>query len=360
MTEKPNWDLLAQKLLDDAEFDELLSVGLEPVSPPDDFTERVMAAIAAEEAPAAKPKLIRFPFRRFAAGLGTCAAALALFFGISSATDNAGPSGILSDKPLQLAMNPTVTPQAAEDSLPAPAAAQTPAGDLALPAASTAEPAPADSPNAAPEEQAVTPPQVMDGEFILPRTAYGTETGAAISARMLASVEGTRLYLPGFAGKNAVFYTEDDSYVYSWRVDLASPSEPQVSMIAAKSDLADASVMLQHNAAPIESTSLITSPDKAMLAQNSVDGIWISLLEGDVFRLTEEGNGKLLLWSPDSSKLVFTNDEGALFVGYPLERRIYQLAAGTVTDACWSDDGKTLLYITNDGRQDALYIVSVY
>lgn len=364
MAEKANWDMLKQNLLDDEKFDEWLSASLKPVSPPEDFSARVMAAIAAEPAPAMPAKVVRFPLRRVSAGLGACAAALLLFAGVSLSAGGDAPTLDLTNKPVQLAAEPAITmpdtttdqpfeitPVQPEDPLTGETPAET------LPPVRTA-----DNTEPTVNEPTVTEPtpEVKDGELILPRTAYGTEASGSLSTRMVAAVEGNKLYQPSFAGKNAVFNTADDVNVYSWRVDLANPSEPQVSMIAAQSDLADASAMLQNTTRTIDATSLVTSPDKTMLAQNSADGIWISLLDGDVFQLTQEGNGNLLAWSPDSSKLVFTNANGALFVGYPLERRIYQLAEGNVKDICWNSDNKTLIYIATEGDQDALYIVELY
>lgn len=204
------------------------------------------------------------------------------------------------------------------------------------------------------------PLPVQSDKLVLPRTAYGTETEGTLAKRLLATVEGNRIYQPSFAGKNVVFTTADDTNVYAWRVDLTNPSEPQLAAMTEWAALPNPDEALQSAAPQVEATTLVTSPDKTMIAQNSADGLWISLLDGDVFRLTQEGNGKLLAWSPDSAKVVFTNADGALFVGYPFEQRIYQLADGGVKDVCWHSNNKTLLYVADDGDNDALYIVETY
>lgn len=354
----PDWDMLQKSLLDDDTFDALLSASLKPVLPPEDFSARVMAAVAAQPAPAAKPaKVIHFGWRRFAAGLGTCAAAVALFVGVTAGGIGDDPAALLTAKPVQVAYNVTPAITAPTEKTVKPVQ-PTPGKPV-----KTTTPDTTNTPTAvqqAPTEAPKAELPVQSSELILPRTAYGTTTEGTLATRLLATVEGNKLYQPAFAGKNAVFNTSDGTNVYAWRVELANPSEPQVSSMVAIQDVADASSMLQNTTPTVDATTVVESPDKTMLAQNSADGIWVSLLDGDVFKLTTESSGKLLVWSPDSSKLVFTNSNGALFVGYPLERRIYQLADGGVKDVCWHSNNKTLLYITDNDGADALYIIETY
>ena len=360
-------DRLNQALSDDA-FEELLKASLKPVEPPCDFSSRVMNAIATEQPAQASPKLIRFPFRRFALGAASCAAALLLF--VAVAAPSADQPAVPAAKPLQIAEQPLFTapePDKAEQSVQTPETTasrepdttntsdapvmQTPAADIMTTPEQT-EPTPVSDQE--------PPAEVQDGELILPRTAYGIEMKDSLATRLVAEVENSHIYQPGFADKNAVFYTADNVNVYSWRVDLANAGEPQASVQAAKSDLPGVTQLLTSTTAPVDSTTLVTSPDSTMLAQNSTAGVWISLLDGDVFQLTSESGGNILAWSPDSSKLLFTNNEGNLFLGYPLEQRIYQISDQNVKDVCWSTDNKTLLYVAGNDTQDALYIVTVY
>lgn len=371
MTDKPNRHMSKQDLLnclnDDALFDNLLIDSLQPVSPPEDFSARVMFAIA-EESAARPAKVIQFPWRRFVAGLSTCAAAFALFIGVSAVNPVENPAVLLAEKPAQFSeeftpaiaaptektVQPTVQAEAPEKS-------QAPADSKPVEATKPADKAAEASPNHTTEGTSeVAPLPVKSDEFVLPRAAYGTETEGTLSTRLLATIEGNHLYQPSMAGKNAVFNTADDEFVYSWRVNVANPSEPECSAMAAWSDLPAPKEVLQNTTPTVETTTLVPSPDKTMLAQNSADGVWVSLLDGDVFKLTGEGKGSLLAWSPDSSKLVFTNADGALFVGYPFEKRIYQLADSNVKDVCWHSDNKTLLYVTAGASEDALYIVETY
>lgn len=361
---------LQQALSDDAAFEELLKASLTPVEPPCDFSGRVMNAIAHGQPANTPARVIRFPFRRWALGAASCAAALLLF--VAVAASPADQLAIPTAKPLQTAEQPLFSaPELTQAEQPTPG---TPApteinepdtSDTPEPAAPTGPDTPAAV--TGPEVTAPQPtvdaepqPEVSDGELILPRTAYGTERQGSLATRLVAEIENSRIYQPGFADKNAVFYTADDVNVYSWKVDLTNPSEPQATVQAAKSDLPGLAQLLTAAAAPVDGTTLVASPDKTMLAQNSADGVWISLLDGDVFQLTAESGGKILVWSPDSSKLLFTNAEGSLFLGYPLEQRIYQISDQNVKDVCWGSDNKTLLYVAENAAQDALYIVTVY
>ncbi len=354
MAKKPD-ERLMQALADDDAFDALLQASLAPVDPPCDLSDRVMRAVAQEPAPELPAKVLRFPFRRFALGAAASAAALLLF--VAVAAPPADQPGVLTTKPLQLAAEPLLNmtfPVQPAETTPAPAEQTAPA-QAAEPAQPDNEPA-NDAPAAPAEPQAVS----HEGELILPRAAFGTETEGSIEARLVAEVAGSRIYQPGFADDYAVFYTADDVNVYSWRANLKNPSEPQTSVQMAQNELTDMAALSSTVYQPVNANTVVTSPDQTMLAQNSRDGLWVSLLDGDVFHLTDEGGGNILAWAPDSSRLLFTNAEGQLFLGYPLEQRIYKITSQSVKDVCWSSDNKTLLYVVAGENEDALYTVRAY
>ncbi len=346
-------DDLDDALFADDEFDRWLTANLSPIQPPENFSQRVMTAIREETA--AKPaKVISFPLRRWAAAFGACAAALLLFVAVSAPQPQDNLSRPLLDKPLQLALEPQIS-QPQQPTLPSEIIVAD-NKETNLPAKQT-EAKPVTAQNV--PDDVIPEQEVQDGELILPRSAYGTQTQSTLSARMVATVENSVIYQPTLTAEKALFYTTDTDNIYSWHVDLDNPSEPQVSLIVERNDFQEFSSLLVNTTAPINNTTLVNSPDKTMIAQNSDDGLWISLLEGEVYKLTTEGNGKLLAWSPDSSKLLFSNAGGTLFVGYPLERRIYQLAE-QVKDVCWGADNQTVLYVINNGTQDELYVVKTY
>ncbi len=388
-----NIEIWSDELWSDEEFEKLLQSTLSAIQPPEDFSAKVMAAVAQEAKPeklqkeqekAAPAKVIRFPMRRIAASLGACAAALLLFVSVSSLpADQSEPTAqSLLNKPLQVAEEPLLNQPAAgittendanSTAEPVNAVTNTQTPDTSnrtvannssqgtsASAASNKENSNQANSNSNPSSNQQTTNQVDNGELLLPRAAYGTESQGTLSTRLLATVENSRIYQPSVNNRSttASFYTADAENVYSWRVVLTDPSQPEISLIADRTEQ-DVSLLLTSAAANCDSTTIVTSPDKTIMAQNSSDGIWISLNEGDVYKLTAESGGNLLVWSSDSSKLLFTNSEGALFLGYPLEKRIYQITDMNVKDVCISADNKTVLFVTSDDTQDFLYIVEV-
>lgn len=354
--------------MDDDSFEQLLRDSLATVQPPSDFSGRVMAAIQQEtiqqQAAAAPARVIRFPLRRIFAGTGAAAAAILLF---AAATVMPGDTtGISLAKPLQLAAEPIwQAPTAVPEVIPAAPPAATPRQEPPATAARPAQAAPAPAQvtttpvqTTAPVEMDLPPEPTQRGELALPRAAYGTQTEGMLSTRMLASVAGSSIHTPDISSRNtsAAFQTVDGSNVYSWRVDLQDGSEPQIAIITELEPGATPDCPATTH--PCDSTTIVESPDGMMWAQNADGadkGIWIAFKEGEVYRLTIEGGGNLLLWSNDSARLIFTNSEGQLFVGYPLEKRIYQITDLQVKDICLGSDNKTLLFIATEDGQDTLY-----
>ncbi len=347
--------------LDDDRFEQLLRDSLASVQPPSDFSGRVMHAIQ-QEAITPPAKVVRFPLRRVFVGTGICAAAMLLFAAVSVLPDDV--AGISLNKPLQTAAEPfwqaPTVQQPVDDTTPAtPAEITTPAPTQTEPIVRADRPTrPVEAAPPTEVEQDLTDMPTQSGELILPRAAYGTRTEGTLSTRMLASVEGSAIHTPDISSKNssAAFQTVDGDNVYSWRVDLASGSEPQVVIVTELED--GVTPDCPATTAPCDSTTLVESPDGMMWAQNATGedkGIWIALKEGEVYQLTEEGGGSLLLWSADSARLLFTNAEGQLFVGYPLEKRIYQITGLSVKDICLGSDNRTLLFVATENGQDALY-----
>lgn len=382
----------------DEEFDLLLQQSLSAIQPPADFSDRVMAAIRQEAAPAAaeiiplaEPKRKRRFCTAFWPALGTIAASLVLFWaalgplGTGTPDDNSGAlklqTAMQSDvriaaiEPLaKIPQNGTAQPSEVTETSPAtqpdkatePVNATQPndtaqssgadqSGDATQPT-QTSEPT---QPNETAQEPIIDEPGA--GELILPRAAFGTEAQGTLAVRLLAEVENSQIYTPTInrRGSVATFYTADEENVYSWRVNLSTADSPEVSVVTSRSSIDDIGSMLSKTTEPCDATTLVTSPDSTIIAQNSPDGLWISLAEGEVYSLANEAGGSLLAWSPDSSKLLFTNSQGQLFIGYPLEKRIYQITDMSVEDVCWSTDNQTIIFLTTNNGQSALYIAEL-
>ncbi len=386
----------------DEDFELLLQQSLSAIQPPADFSNRVMAAVHQEAAkakvvplaPATSAKKRRFG-PSFWPGLGTIAASLALFLWTALALpgDNANAPGVLPSiggNRIQVAeLNLLAKPQLPDTTAPKQAADAQQTVEQTANANQTEEPAQlpreaeqpgaaqtpgnADQPNPAvqptnavnPDEQNTpTAPEDNEsgaGELILPRAAFGTEAQGTLAVRLLAEVPESRIYTPAInrRGSMASFYTADEENVYSWRVSLSTADSPEIALVTSRSSIDDMDSLLVKTTAPCDATTLVPSPDNTIIAQNSPDGLWISLAEGEVYSLSEEAGGSLLAWSPDSSKLLFTNSQGQLFMGYPLEKRIYQITDLSVEDVCWSTDNQTIIFLATNNGQNALYIADL-
>ena len=384
----------------DEEFELLLQQSLSAIQPPADFSNRVMAAIRQERAEAKTAEIIPLPQvqtaakakvqankRRFGLsfwpGLGTIAASLLLFVwaGVALPDAEAGTP----DSMLQQASHVQV---AEIDSLPkisqviSPKSVEVNEPSNEPLAGEVTEPVNAVQPEQTPEltqpeeilannelefgnsEPAIEEPGIYEsgaGELILPRAAFGTEASGTLSVRLLAEVENSQIYTPTInrRGSVASFYTADEENVYSWRVNLSTADSPEISVITSRSSIDDIGSILSKTTEPCKATTLVTSPDGTIIAQNGSDGVWIALDEGEIYSLSDESGGSLLAWSPDSSKLLFTNSQGQLFIGYPLEKRIYQVTDMFVEDVCWSTDNQTIIYLAKKGSQNALYIAEL-
>ena len=61
--------------------------------------------------------------------------------------------------------------------------------------------------------------------------------------------------------------------------------------------------------------------------------------------LCKEGGGDILAWAPNSSKFVFTDADGKLYIAYPIEKRIVlAYEDGQVKDVAWGSDSATLVF----------------
>lgn len=382
----------------DEEFELLLQQSLSAIQPPADFSNRVMAAVHQEAAAAKVVPLVPAKKRRFAPslwpGVGAIAASLALFLWAALALpgDNAEAPGALpgiggnvqvaATNPLPKPQLPELAPKQNADAQPTaeqtananqteeptgqaeqlPRTAEQPV-DNQTPGNAN-QPSPAPQPVNADEPTGLAAPESNEsgaGELILPRAAFGTEAQGTLSVRLLAEVPESQIYTPAInrRGSMASFYTVDEENVYSWRVSLSTADSPEVTLVTSRSSIDDMGSMLAKTTEPCDATTLVSSPDNTIIAQNSPDGLWISLAEGEVYSLSEEAGGSLLAWSPDSSKLLFTNSQGQLFMGYPLEKRIYQITDMFVEDVCWSTDNQTIIFLATNNGQSALYIAEL-
>ena len=101
----------------------------------------------------------------------------------------------------------------------------------------------------------------------------------------------------------------------------------------------------------------------AMNQRGNATGVWIANVgtESTPWRLCGEGGGKLLAWAPNSSKLLFTDNEDKLYVGYPTEKRIFIVTEHAVKDIVWGKDSKTVVLVVQEPGKahTSLYTVQI-
>ena len=197
---------------------------------------------------------------------------------------------------------------------------------------------------------------------VLPKPSYGTETTGTLNQRLLAAYDKESVYMPSVSldNKTVSYYTKINDKFYLWKCNLETAAEP-----VCEGAVTDTNFKLKNTTPVYSVNTTVFSPDMTMLSMNARGdnaGVWVSnlLSNGTLSRITTEGGGDLLAWAPNSSKFVYTNSEGDLYVAYPIEKRIVLLFEGNVKDVAWSSDNKTLV-LTNqeENEQLSLYTIQV-
>ncbi len=378
--------------MDDMAFESFLAENLSSVEAPKDLHSRIMSEVAQEMAePAKKAAIFTFPSRRLVTGFGTCAAAVALVFGVGLIGDdveqvlNPVAPEIVIDKPEVSdeadvdVVAPEVDPEEVVD---LPEADVPEADDVVAPVvtddvevAETVEPAVDEViENEVVDGDVVDDTTVNDvvdateqtGDVVMPTAAYGTEATGAVAVRMVAAVDDADAYAPiiNDKGSKVLFYTEEDDNLYQWQCDITSVSEPTAMLVAedASEELCDE--VLVNTTAVNTMNTIVFSPDNTWIAINSrgdQQGVWLSANSGkDLWQLCVEGGGDLLAWAPNSSKFLFTDAEGKLYAAYPVEQRIFLVSDLEVTDIVWGSNSTTAVFVANsDGEYNAVYTVEI-
>ncbi|MGI5824297.1 MAG: zf-HC2 domain-containing protein [Bacillota bacterium] len=199
-------------------------------------------------------------------------------------------------------------------------------------------------------------------EIILPTPSYGTETTGTLNQRLVAAYDSESIYMPSVSldNKTVSYYTKIGDKIYLWKGNLEKADEPK-----SVGPVTDSKFELKNTTETYSVNTSIFSPDMSMLSMNargSSNGVWISNLMGSstLSKLCDEGGGDILAWSPNSSKFVFTNEKGNLFVAYPIEKRIVSVYEGNIKDVAWGSDNKTLVFTNlEDNKQLSLYTVQI-
>lgn len=377
------------------------------VEPPAGFAASVMAAlppvsVTTSESDIATAKVI--PFRKrfpWAARLGTAAAAAAIVIGVAVANPFSDGQVV---QPLPVTPeNPNisvgeVTPPLTESEMPVPGDSNETShnGDTMTPSNEnqSIEVAPSDGTTTqqsldTPEQQPfvtnqpsesdtstqqpteIPPTQEnnttedttrnepgVSGEISLPKAAYGTVGIGRFETRLIAAHEGVDVLSPMVNAKTNIanYYVEVDGKIQLWQVNIDDCSEP--TFVAAFDNMADvqssaevASATKIPAALSEEESFSAFSPDGSMVATTITGeeepGLWLASISNtdEPQRLFDKQCGKILSWAPNSGKIVFTDHQGCLYVGYPAEDLVFPVATGTVSQVIWLDRGNTIVFV---------------
>ena len=385
----------AALLQDMTELAGLLSTRLKAVEAPAGFAQDVMAALPQLPAKrAAGFKVFRPAWQRW--GVVAAAAALLLAAGLNGLWpgqpgetppiihENPAPIVAADPGPGPLVQPPVVVGdiKPAPVSVPAPDDPTQASGNTEEVAVDPTEPVDDDPPPAA-EIPNLPPGQVVaetgEGEIVdepfeggldLPASAFSlAQPGGMFSLTVLAAYEDCDAILPSFNGDGLVnFYTKYKNKIYKWAQTVDAEAEPEyVDQVTALPALADLTGSMDESGTAGFSYISALSPDKRYTAVNcsgEQPGIWLyknvmlpeATPEASGQALPEQaqpnagleisaaGGGKVLSWSPDGNKLLYTDNAGKLFAYYIYERNVQPLFGGTVTCASWAKDSKTVVF----------------
>ena len=198
----------------------------------------------------------------------------------------------------------------------------------------------------------------VSGEISLPKAAYGTVGVGRFEMRLIAAHEGVDVLSPMVNEKTNIanYYVEVDDKIQLWQVNINDCSEP--TFVAAFDNLADAqsstevASATQIPAALSEEESFSAfSPDGSMVATTVTGeeepGLWLASISNtdEPTRLFDKQCGTILSWAPNSGKIVFTDHQGCLYVGYPAEELVFPVATGTASQVIWLDRGNTIVFV---------------
>jgi len=387
----------------------LLTKRLKAVEPPAGFSRAVMAALPGSSIkPASRPKVRRRPiWWRF----GTVAAAAALLLavglhniglsqpGVEPTNPRQDPSRIVAvDNP-----NPNFNPVDSSntgvnpiDPLPNPSnndptqipsntgdVADEPTGD------STVKEPPVDQPinNG---EPAVgidddNPPFVAAMDLPRPANRLLPSTEGVFALAVLAVYEDCDAILPSFNEAGEVeFYTKYKNKIHKWTQSLGAEEDAKcLEEVKTLPTLPEIMGNVEGSAAANFSRVTAVAPDGRYIAVNQAGeqpGIWLHKKRAATVddsaeqlgqaeqeqlepgqQISTAGGGKILCWSPDSNKLIYTDDAGKLFVYHFFEKKTQPLYNGAVTCASWAKDSKTVVFSGKMDNKDnsAIYTIIV-
>lgn len=309
-------------LRDLSRLDSLLSAELTEVDPPEDFVSRVMAALPADTK---KPKR-----RRFYLIWGSVAAAAVLLAAAVSGLFHQAetllpPPQVAFDEDeevlpeLQLPNSPVVADSADETASDADAEADPSTGD------SQKENDVDISPNSG-ETVSTEPDHTYSGEHDLPSVASGSYSGGTYTTVTLASVANCDALRPQVSGSVVTFYIYLDNSYLQWQVSADGSGN---AVFLGECDGLPALPGTGQYHCDEAGSEWYSASYGSTIAENTDFGL---LLDGEV--VAYQGGGYLISWADDGSKVFFTDRSGHLYLYYPVEDLVLDVAS-SVSSAVW-------------------------
>jgi hypothetical protein len=367
----------ATLMRDITEVDALLAARLSAVEPPAGFVQAVMAALPPSALKqAASTKFRRSLWRRW----GTVAAAAALLvvgglYSLWPAEDVDAPLVPAPGASVVATNNPDADPGLAQPLTPQP---NTPGGKSpAIQDDDPKDPPVDDQPQTVgdPEEDpvavSVKPPviAVVDPDddiepyvesLDLPHPAVESPPPSGMFAlTVLAAYEDCDAILPSLNEEGRVeFYTKYKNKTQLWTQSLSAEEKPQyqdkVNDLPALTEITGS---LDESVPSLSKVSAV-SPDGRFIAVNrngEQPGVWLYANSAPaettgqkqpepLAEISAVGGGKVLCWSADSNKLLYTDSSGKLYVYYNFLKKIDVLYNGMVSCASWAEDNKTVVF----------------
>lgn len=351
------------------EINRLLKAETAVVDVPEDFSSRVMAALPdapwktkqTDEAqvvvPFAKQSRSKRRFTRW--GTAVAAAVLVAAVGVGGLSEEGNMPPVVLPGNVSVADNqPSPNPQPSDENQSGETIDGQQAGNLPEPKPETPVTV-ADKPQQQPNNP-VTPPKEDtqnvqtvsgSGELKLPQVAAGKEKTGIFSLLMLAACEDADVLNPVVVDGNTVEYYIRSAYGTSkWQSKVSTTEDP--ALVEENAKLGAAQGINTVTKAEWLTESAYTeavSPLGDMTLLNSMakdGGLWkiTNSEDGEPKLLYQASGGKILSWSPDGTKAVYTDTEGNLYLVYPTEEVIMLVFEGNVSSVAWGADSKMIAF----------------
>ena len=355
------------------EVDQLLKEQFAPMEPPAGFAESVMAALPDNATSGRVVPIFRRSKRLQRYALSAVAAVMMLvgisYFGFSAlvADNDQNPPSVSTAQG-------TDTPTTSDQPATQPQDNQT--VDVTTPQDNTATQDNTSQNNNS--EENATPQDTQEAQgtdegtpqqsvVSLPKVAYNSEVSGSFSLQVLAEHEGMNAIYPQVVDADTVrYYVKNDDDYQLWQQTLSAAQAPVMIEDHIKTLPVVEAATTQTNDIFSEDGSKVVamSPDSAMVAANVYKdevGLWLSdnYSEAEPYILTHKAGGKILVWSPNSGKIAYTDAEGHLYVAYPSENISFLVYEGAVKSVCWDSSSNVLVFAAKAESSDYTGIYKV-